>query len=139
MMAMSSTQVATCGNNSLTSAPDCPYFLKVKGEPRILSLMLKTVVGGLNGSDWPLSLISRGLGSKVSICDGPPSMNRKITDFAFGAKCGVTGLAAADFSERSPVSAKAPNPFAHRLSISRRLTGPRQAEPPVPPVFLRLT
>src|SRR5260370_30230536 len=119
MMAMSSTQVATCGNSSLTSAPDCPYFLNAKGEPRILSLMLKTVVGGLNGRDWPLSLSSRGLGSKVSIWDGPPSMNRKITDLAFGAKCGASGLADADFSARRPASAKPPNPLAHRDNISR--------------------
>ena len=54
---MSSTQVATCGNSSLTSAPDCPYFWNANGEPSTLSLILKTVVGGLNGSGWPLSLL----------------------------------------------------------------------------------
>src|SRR6185369_16282663 len=128
MMAISSTQPATCGNSSLTSAPDWPYFRKANGEGRTLSLILKTVVGGLNGRDWPLSFCSRGLGSKVSICDGPPSMNRKMTDFALGAKCGVLGargLAAVDagaaLAARSPASASPPNPLAPRNSMSRRL------------------
>src|SRR6266568_2636586 len=122
MMAMSSTQVATCGNSSLTSAPDCPYFLNAKGEPRTLSLMLKTVVGGLNGRDWPLSFCKRGLGSKVSIWDGPPSMNRKMTDFALGEKWGVRGASGfAVLPASSPARASPPKPLAQRNSISRRL------------------
>src|SRR5262245_12492339 len=126
MIAMSSTQVATCGNRSLTSAPDWPYLRKLNGEPRTLSLMLNTVVGGLNGSDWPLSFCRRGLGSKVSICDGPPSMNRMITDLAFAAKCderGTSGLelAATARSASRLVNASPPKPFAQRNSISRRV------------------
>ena len=38
---------------------------------------------------------SRGLGSNVSTCDGPPDMNKKITRFAFAGNCG--GRAAIGF------------------------------------------
>src|SRR5260370_35267420 len=139
-MAISSTQVATCGNSSLTSAPHWPCFRKSNGEGRTLSLILKTVVGGLKGRDWPLSFCSRGLGSKVSICDGPPSINRKITDFAFGAKCGVLGasgftpVAAACLPASSPASASPPKPLAQRKSISRRLIGRRGDGPALPDI-----
>ena len=37
------------------------------------------------------------MGSKVSTCDGPPFMNRKMTRFAFAGKCpafGASGPAA---------------------------------------------
>src|SRR5260370_40950727 len=122
MMAMSSTQVATWGNNSLTSAPDCPYFRNAKGDGRTLSLILRTVVGGLKGRDCPLSFARRGLGSKVSIWDGPPSMNRKITDLAFAAKCGGLGAkgltaATARLAASSPARASPPNPLAQRKSM----------------------
>src|SRR5206468_11490754 len=90
-IAMSSTQAATCGNSSLTSAPDWPCLLNLYGDARILLLMLNTVAGVSNGIGCPFSLSSRGFGSKVSICEGPPSMNRKIADLAFGAKWGDFG------------------------------------------------
>ena len=83
---MSSTQFPTCENSSLTSVPDSPYFWNSNGEPKILLPMLKTVVGVSIGIGWPWFLLRRGFGSKVSICDGPPSMNRNMTDFALGAK-----------------------------------------------------
>src|SRR4051812_35804067 len=90
------------------------------------SLMLNTVVGGLIGMGLPLSRSRRTFGSKVSIWDGPPSMNKKMTDFAFGLWCGVRGLngfTAAEaflFASRYE-SARPPNPLAHLASISLRL------------------
>src|SRR5258706_13768590 len=136
MMAMSSTQVATWGNSSLTSAPDCPYLRNANGDGRTLSLILKTVVGGLNGRDCPLSFARRGFGSKVSIWDGPPSMNRKITDLALAAKWGDLGdrgltpaAPAARLAASSPARASPPKPLAPRKSMPRRLTGRRIACP----------
>ena len=35
--------------------------------------------------------VSRGLGSNVSTCDGPPGMKRKITRRARAGKCGARG------------------------------------------------
>ena len=35
--------------------------------------------------------MSNGLGSKVSTCEGPPGMNRKIMRLARGGKCGGRG------------------------------------------------
>ena len=39
----------------------------------------------------PLYFSSDGLGSKVSTCDGPPFMNRKMTRLAFAANIGALG------------------------------------------------
>ena len=53
-------------------------------------------------------------------------MNKKITRFAFGAKCGRRG-ANGSFARASlpnnPANANAPNPAPDRESISRRVTG----------------
>src|SRR5262245_26637248 len=117
MIAISSTHVATWGNSSLTSAPHWPYFLKAKGEPSTLSLMLNTVVGGLKGSGFPCSCVRRGFGSKVSTCDGPPSIKRKMTAFALAGKCGA---AARDSLASMEARASPPKPFAARQSIWRR-------------------
>ena len=51
-----------------------------------INMALANCVGGtfiLMG--WPCSLARRGLGSKVSTWDGPPSMKRKMTCLALGA------------------------------------------------------
>jgi len=73
------------------------------------------------------------VGSKVSICEGPPFMKRKMTRFARAGKCGRFGSseclgadseAAKDNqppSESTLVKASAPNPPPSRLSISRRV------------------
>ncbi len=45
MMAMSSIQLATFGNNSLTGVPDSPYLENLNGEAHTKLLLLKTVVG----------------------------------------------------------------------------------------------
>jgi hypothetical protein len=62
--------------------PHCPYFLNVKGE-RISAPVFRSVAIEPPGSGWPWYLSSIGFGSKLSTCDSPPFMNRKITRFAF--------------------------------------------------------
>ena len=39
--AMSSTMPAVCGSKSLTLAPDCPYWRKVRLDPSKVDLFLK--------------------------------------------------------------------------------------------------
>src|SRR5262245_6698044 len=76
----------------------------------------------------PSSRSSRGLGSNVSTCDGPPSMNRKMTLRAFAGKCGVFGAsgftsAPNELSPSKAARASAPKPLAVRTSIPRRVGG----------------
>src|SRR5207249_7198952 len=47
-----------------------------------------------------LPIFSRGLGSKVSTCDGPPGMKRKITRLARAGKCGRRGASGLRSEER---------------------------------------
>ena len=97
MTQMSSMQLPTCGNNSLTSIPESPYFLNLNGDlssPVVLRSVLRSAAGGR----LPLYFSSAGLGSNVSTCDGPPFMNKWITCLARGAKWagfGSNGFAAA--------------------------------------------
>src|SRR5215471_17033106 len=128
--ARSSTQVAVWGKRSDTSMPACPYFLNVRLVPiRRASAVTNWYLASPNsvGRFWPSSLLRAGLGSNVSTWLGPPTMNRKITDFAFGAKCGVLaakGLTRV-FAESSELSAIAPKPCAARERMSRRVTADR--------------
>ena len=86
----------------------------------------------------PSSSSSFGLGSNESTCETPPSMNRKMTFFAFGGKC------RGDSSDRPAMKgsrlrssdinadrASSPNPFPALASISRRVTGrgPQPGQP----------
>ena len=83
-----------CGNQSDTSMPAWPCFWNVRFEASSLFLSTpRRVLTGPNdaGSFWPCRRVSSGLGSKVSTCDGPPDMNRKMTRFAVGSKCGSFG------------------------------------------------
>ena len=61
--------------------PLLPYFLNVNGE-RINVPVLRSVAMVPPGSGWPWYLSSAGLGSKLSTCDSPPFMNRKMTCLA---------------------------------------------------------
>src|SRR4029450_407875 len=80
------------------------------------------------GRGWPSSWLRSGLGSNVSMWLGPPTMNRKITDLAFGAKFG--GLAASGFtlplaravSPSSDPRAIAPKLCPARARMSRRVS-----------------
>ena len=83
---MSSAHSPTCGNSSLTSMPHLPYFLNVNGD-RISAPVLRSVAMLPPGSGWPWYLSSIGLGSKLSTCESPPFMNRKMTCFALAGWC----------------------------------------------------
>src|SRR5579884_2870002 len=131
MTQISSMQRATCGNSSLTSMPLWPYFWNLNGDGSNLPAAFWRVVPSL---DWPAYFSSAGLGSKVSTCDGPPFMNKKMTRLARGGKCGAFGasglLAAltaactAGPSSPSPASTlarpSAPKPLPILHSICRR-------------------
>ena len=64
-----------------------------------------------------LSRASRGLGSNVSRCDGPPNMNRRMTRFTFAGKCG--GFAAS--------GSAAPAALASSASSAARARPPKPA------------
>ncbi len=81
MKQMSSAHSPTWGNSSLTSIPALPYFLNANGE-RINAPVLRSVATEPPGSGWPWYLSSIGFGSKLSTCERPPFMNRKMTRLA---------------------------------------------------------
>ena len=86
------------------------------------------------GAGLPSSCVSRGLGSNVSTCEGPPGMKRKMTRLAEAGKCGrladsgsggspaFCSAADVDSSASSAASASAPNPPPERRSKSRRVS-----------------
>src|SRR5262249_21058640 len=112
------------GKISLTSMPAAPHFWKAKGD--FISLPPLRTPGMFSGGSLPSCVVSPGLGSNVSTCDGPPFMNRKMTRFAFGVKCparGASGLLAARAVlsvARTPASPRRPNPAPMPRSMSRR-------------------
>ena len=71
MKHMSSTWAAVFSKISLTSMPDWPYLRNENGEP-IAAPVARSVVRLPCGKVWPSYLLSSGLGSNVSTCDGPP-------------------------------------------------------------------
>src|SRR5712692_10709095 len=87
-----------------------------------------TTLPKLSGSFWPSYFFRAGLGSNVSMWLGPPTMNRKITDLALGAKFGglaargfTLALACAESRSRDP-RAIAPKPCPARARMSRRVS-----------------
>src|SRR5262245_50218921 len=135
MKQMSSAHSPTCGNSSLTSIPTCPYFLNVNGD-RISAPVLRSVAMLPPGIGWPWYLSSIGFGSKLSTCERPPFMNRKMTCLALAAWCRppdarVLGswspsvAAAASESPTRLANASMPKPLPMRHSASRRVTGCR--------------
>src|SRR5690349_12281219 len=128
---MSSMQDAVCGSNSLTSIPDCPYFLNSQREPSKLPVFVRSSFGFSNGSGLPFSSRNFGFGSKRSTCDGPPDIKRKMTRLAFGGNIGgfnANGLAVALSAPRTksfaskPARPSIPKPLAKRPSICRRVS-----------------
>ena len=150
----SSTQPATCGNSSLTHAPLSPCCWNFHGERNRFPVLANCTRGLANGQGRPSSRVSSGLGSKVSRCEGPPFMNRKITRFARAAKCGAGASPAAEAragaancgaeSARQTAScrsndrsAKAPNPTADCCSTARREPAIPAPPPPSSPCIAR--
>src|SRR5438874_13657537 len=85
MTAMSSTQLAISGYQSLTHVPHWPcclnlLFVVSSGVYAVLPI---AVTGRLNddGSGWPASFVNSGFGSNRSRWLGPPSRNSQITLF----------------------------------------------------------
>ena len=72
MTASLSTCRATCGNSELTGMPLWPYCLNFHGEAMTLPTLLNCVGSIFAPNGRPFSLVSRGLGSKVSTWLGPP-------------------------------------------------------------------
>jgi hypothetical protein len=116
-----------CGNRSLISVPDFPCFVKPTNEPRPLSSAFCSWASCCplvndSGKGFPSRALSAGFQSKLSNCEGPPAMQRKITRLALTGKCGCwiaprqsSGLvrpedAAADASRPSMASAMPPSP-----------------------------
>ena len=64
--------------------PLSPYCLNFQGLASVLPMLLNCVFSIFIPNGLPFSASSRGFGSNVSIDDGPPCMNRKITRFAVG-------------------------------------------------------
>src|SRR4051794_32028496 len=86
--AISSAQVARLGNRSDISRPDWPCFLKVRVLARRgVSPLVNWLTGlpKLAGNGLPWFRVTSGLGSNRSMALGPPTMNRKMTDFARAA------------------------------------------------------
>src|SRR5689334_20836391 len=131
---MSSTHCARCGNSDETSIPHWPYLRNCQGDASSGVSPLVNWLGTLpklSGSCWPSYFLSDGLGSKVSTWLGAPTMNRKMTDFAFAGKC--CGLGARGLIRVLPklsrssryCRASAPKPCAARVRTSRRVMAGR--------------
>src|SRR5215467_3680116 len=128
---MSSAIWPTLGNSSLTSMPHCPYFLNWNGE-RSREPVLRSVRMAPLGRGWPWYLSSIGLGSKLSTCERPPFMNRKMMCLARASWCRpplakvpapLCCCARAIDSLTSPANAVMPKPPPMRQSASRRVNG----------------
>ena len=114
--------------------PLWPRGRAANGEGMILPRLRRPVVSEAGGA-WPAYFSSAGLGSKVSTCDGPPFMNRKITRLARAGKCGgrgASGLTGTDASA-SPAAPRPrrPEPLSSPASAS---TLPRPSAPKPPPI-----
>src|ERR1700704_6481191 len=106
--------------------PDLPWGVNLRGLARTAAVGLmkaswRSLVSDA-GSGLPFHFSSSGLGSNRSSWLGPPSMNMKMTFFAFGANMG-------GFGARGLVSAVAPYPSPPNRFAS--------AIVPTPPAQLR--
>ena len=120
--------------------PLWPYWRNSQGLLSTLPTLSNWVGWTFILIGWPCSRVSRGLGSNVSTCDGPPSMNRKITLLApWPRKCvgrgsqrialqRVVGRLARDnavgrIACQRRQGQRAKTAGAERASISRRVNG----------------
>src|ERR1044071_9479944 len=87
---ISSTCCERWGRSSETSIPDCPHFENLKGDgiiPPAWSMNSMSLANSRLGG-CPSYFFNMGLGSNKSTWLGPPFINRWMTDFALGEKCG---------------------------------------------------
>ena len=113
--ARSSTCSATCGYQSETQRPLSPWRAHFRWDGiSVLCAVPGMAVSGLpndSGMGWPAYFSSAGLGSKVSMWLGPPSMKHQMTDLAVGLWWGsleASGSRAAALS--APRAARAIDP-----------------------------
>ena len=114
---------ATCGNRSLTGMPLSPYWRNFQGLLSTLPTLLNWVGWVFTLIGWPCSRSSRGLGSNVSTCDGPPSMYRKMTLRALAGKWPGRGRQRAGAGVRRRRRASAPK--AGSRSSAARASAPK--------------
>src|SRR5437660_1191681 len=133
--AISSMCDATLGNRSDTSMPDWPYLRNARRQPSTVWRSnfenCSCTEPKLAGTCWPSRRCSAGFGSKVSRCEGPPCMNRKITRLAVAGKWVLLSATAA--------AASAGKPSAERNNCRREISSDieklahvedQQTEPP---------
>src|SRR5260370_29310774 len=88
---ISSTCCAMLAYQSETHMPLCPYCCQVREEGiRVFEAVPIAVITLPNdaGIGCPASFSNSGLGSKISMWLGPPSMNSQMTDLAVGVWSG---------------------------------------------------
>ena len=112
---ISSTCSATVGYRSETHMPLWPYcfHLRVAGISVFDAVPIAVITLPKDaGIGCPARRSSSGLGSKMSMWLGPPSMNSQITDFAVGAWSGFFGASGSGGSAAcsNEEMARAPNP-----------------------------
>ena len=90
---MSSATVPSWGRSSLSSMPHLPCRENFQNEPKTLGDAWATLsyLRLSPGNFWPCHFVSIGLGSKRSICDGPPIMKSEIIAFALAGRGGRLG------------------------------------------------
>src|ERR1700722_16524804 len=113
MMAMSSTCSPILGNTSLTSMPDLPRLVNLKGDAIATPFM--------PGNDLPAYWARAGFGSQVSTCEGAPWAKMWMTLVAFEGKGGFLGAS----GESSPSALTVPT----RSSGPSRLANPNAPRP----------
>ena len=123
MTAMSSTQVAISGYQSLTHVPDWPCWLNLRW--RASSGVGRAAHRGHRpheavGQRLAGELVQLGLGSNRSMWLGPPSMKHQMTDLAFGSSGGSWRLRAG--SRAAPAA----NPRARAATRARSIRNRRR-------------
>ena len=87
------------GSQSDTQIPLWPCCFHLRGQARSgepISPIDVMTLPKLSGSGLPASLFKSGFGSNRSMCDGPPSMNRKIQLFAVARFCATFAASGLD-------------------------------------------
>ena len=124
---MSSATLPRRGSSSLNSMPHWPCFENFQGEPKTFEeawARLSYLISP--GKFLPSYLVSMALGSKRSICEGPPIMKREIMAFALGWKCGSLTLRSNCSSpKRSGFTGAARSPSFSSKEASARVPSPK--------------